>query len=281
MPGDLHTHSTFSDGSIKAEMLPIMASRMGMSYLSIADHDTLRSVRYAYEYPVQHGVNLIPATELTAFDFRNDCRIHMLCYWPDLDCPELAAHCELMAARRNKVCVQSARELEEMFPQFRAEDALRLSTDGGVLYKATIMRVLCEYGLADGIYKDTYKSLFSRGCGRVLHNPEYQPIEEVLDIIHKARGVAIFAHPSVYKSMQSVRELVAQGRIDGIEVDHPRNTEEDKKELRQLALDNDLIITGGTDFHGLNSNIPRPLGMCQTQDDQILRIAELARSRKG
>ncbi len=279
MPGDLHTHSTFSDGSIQAEMLPIMASRMGMTYLSIADHDTMHSVRYAYEYPFQHGVSLIPCTELTAYDFKNDCRIHMLCYWPDLNCPELAAHCQLMADRRNKVCRQSAKELEEIFPYFKAEDAIKLAA-GGVLYKSTIMRVLCEYGLADGIYNETYKSLFSRSSGRVLHNPEYQSIDEVLELIKKARGVAVFAHPSVYKSMQAVRELVAQGRIDGIEVEHPRNTEEDKAELRQLALDNDLIITGGTDFHGLNSNVPRPLGMCQTPDDQIRRIAELARSRK-
>lgn len=280
MPGDMHTHSTFSDGSIKAAMLPIMASRIGLSYLSISDHDSMHSVRYAYDYPVQHGVHLVPCTELTAYDFKRHGRIHLLCYWPDPECPELQAHCQLMADRRNKVCTQSARELEELFPQFRAEDALRLSTDGGVLYKATIMQVLCEYGLADGIYKETYKKLFSRESGRVLHNPEYQSVDEVLEVIHKAKGVVIFAHPSVYKSMDTVRELVADKRIDGIEIEHPRNTEEDKKELRKLALDNDLIITGGTDFHGLNSNIPRPLGMCLTEDDQIARIKALADSRK-
>lgn len=280
MPGDLHTHSTFSDGSVRAGLLPRLAARAGLSYLSISDHDSMHSVRYAYANPIQEGVNLIPATELTAYDFARKSRVHLLCYWPDPDCAELAAHCELMAARRNKVCTQSARELEELYPQFRLEDALALAQDGGVLYKATLMRVLLEYGLADGIYKETYDSLFGAQCGRVLHNPEYQTVDEVLHIIQKARGVTVFAHPSVYNSMELVRELAEAGRIDGVEIEHPRNAEADKQELRLLAQKYDLIVTGGTDFHGLNSNKPRRLGLCRCPDDQILRIAALARRRK-
>ena len=52
MPGDLHTHSTFSDGSVKAEMLPFYAARAGLTSLAISDHDSLLSVRYAHQNPV-------------------------------------------------------------------------------------------------------------------------------------------------------------------------------------------------------------------------------------
>ena len=56
MPGDLHSHSTFSDGSVPIGRLPLMASRLGIGTLAVSDHDTLLSVRYAYDHPVQEGV---------------------------------------------------------------------------------------------------------------------------------------------------------------------------------------------------------------------------------
>ena len=81
MPGDLHTHTTFSDGSTPADKLPFLAACAGMTHLAISDHDSIRSVRYAYAHPVQNGVHLIPATELTAYDYERAHRVHLLCYW--------------------------------------------------------------------------------------------------------------------------------------------------------------------------------------------------------
>lgn len=65
MPGDLHTHTTFSDGSTPADKLPFLAACAGMTHLAISDHDSIESVRYAHDHPLQNGVHLIPATELT------------------------------------------------------------------------------------------------------------------------------------------------------------------------------------------------------------------------
>jgi predicted metal-dependent phosphoesterase TrpH len=77
MPGDLHTHTTFSDGSTPADKLPFLAACAGMTHLAISDHDSIRSVRYAYAHPVQNGVHLIPATELTAYDYERAHRLHL------------------------------------------------------------------------------------------------------------------------------------------------------------------------------------------------------------
>ena len=60
LPGDLHTHTTFSDGSNPIALLPLLASRLGLSTLAISDHDTTRSIEYAEAHPVQDGVTLIP-----------------------------------------------------------------------------------------------------------------------------------------------------------------------------------------------------------------------------
>ena len=281
MAGDLHTHTTWSDGALPASLLPKLAARAGLDWLAITDHDSLLPVEYACEHPAAEGVSLIPATELTAYDFDRGRQVHILCYWPDKDCPELAAHCHTMAARRNAVCTQSAKELEEIYPQFRLEDARRLAdAGGGVLFKSTLMRVLYEYGLADGIYQQDYKALFGKKGGRVLHDPEYEPVDKVLAVIKAARGVAVFAHPSVYNSMELVAELAAAGRIDGVEIEHPRNTPEDKEILRRLAGEYGLVTTGGTDFHGLHAGKTRPLGTCRATDEEIGRLNALAREKK-
>ncbi|HIV44258.1 MAG TPA: PHP domain-containing protein [Candidatus Faecalibacterium avium] len=277
MPGDLHNHSTCSDGSVPIHRLPLMAARAGLDTMAISDHDTLHSVRYCYEHPVQDGVRLIPATELTGYDYERQHRVHLLCYWPQ-DCPQLRAHCDIMRQRRNQCCLQSARELEAIYPQFTTEQALEYARDSGVLYKSGIMQALHELGLADSIYGEVYHRLFGwQPRGTVLHSPEYFPVEQVIATARAARAVLVFAHPTVYKSMPLVRRLAAEGQLDGIEIDHPRNSEEDKEECRQLCRKYGLIVTGGTDFHGSNSAHPRPVGTCVTQDDQIERINALAK----
>lgn len=281
MPGDLHNHSTCSDGSVPIHRLPVLAARVGLDTMAISDHDTLLSVQYGYDHPVQDGVRLIPAAELTGYDYERSHRVHLLAYWPDPDCPALKRHCDIMRQRRNECTLQSARELEELFPQFRTEQALEYAKDSGVLYKSGIMQALCELGLAQGIYGERYHELFGwNPRGKILHSPEYPPVREVLETARASGAVVVFAHPTVYKSMPLLRQLVKEEAIDGIEIDHPSNSPEDRAECIALCEQYGLIRTGGTDFHGSNHKKVYPVGTCTTADDQIARIEELARKRK-
>ena len=281
MPGDLHNHSTCSDGSVPIHRLPLMAARVGLDTMAISDHDTLLSVQYCCDHPMQDGVRLIPATELTGYDYERQHRVHLLTFWPDPECPELKAHCDIMRQRRNECTLQSAREIEALYPQFRTEQALKYAKDSGVLFKSGIMQALHELGLCDGVYTELYHKLFGwNPRGIVLHSPEYLPVQDVLATAKASGAVVVFAHPTVYKSMPLVRELVKEGMIDGIEVEHPRNSPEDKAECAALCAQYGLIHTGGTDFHGANHAHPYPVGTCITTDDQIARIEELAHKRK-
>ena len=281
MPGDLHNHSTCSDGSVPIHRLPLMAARVGLDAMAISDHDTLLSVQYCCDHPMQDGVRLIPATELTGYDYERQHRVHLLTFWPDPECPELKAHCDIMRQRRNECTLQSAREIEALYPQFRTEQALEYAKDSGVLFKSGIMQALHELGLCDGVYTELYHKLFGwNPRGIVLHSPEYLPVQDVLATAKASGAVVVFAHPTVYKSMPLVRELVKEGMIDGIEVEHPRNSPEDKAECAALCAQYGLIHTGGTDFHGANHAHPHPVGTCITTDDQIARIEELAHKRK-
>ena len=282
MPGDLHTHTTYSDGSTPVAKLPYLARCAGMSHLAISDHDSIQSVRYAYAHPVQDGVHLIPATELTAYDFAREHRVHLLCYYPD-DCKALADFSAMMATRRRQAVLQSCAELEQLCPQFRTEEALELCKNSDTLYKTHVMQVLLQYALADSMYGDTYRALFSLKPvrGKILHNPAYESVDTVLALAKQCRAVVVLAHPSVYHSMELAQELIQAGRIDGVEIDHPRNTPEDKAQLTAWAQQYELIVTGGTDYHGMNSAHPRPVGAFSTRDEEIARLNDLAKARKA
>ncbi|NCC07901.1 MAG: PHP domain-containing protein [Clostridia bacterium] len=274
MAGDLHTHTNFSDASSDIETLPLLAARAGMTHLAVSDHDTVLAINYANEHKTQNGVQLIPAVELTGFDAAQGERVHILCYYPRVT-KELVSFCALMAQRRNEAVGKSLAEIEQLYPQFKREDALKYAQKSGVLFKTCAIRVLFDYACTDGIYKDLYKQLFGKN-GTVLHNPAYESVADVLKMARGTGGVIVIAHPSVYHSMPLVRRLAASGEIDGVEINHPRNTAEDKKELAEIAKKYNLIVTGGSDFHGMYSAKPNPLGSFTTDDENIARIQKLA-----
>lgn len=279
MNGDLHTHSTFSDGSTPIEQLPRLAARAGLGWLAVSDHDTLRSAEFAYAHPEREGVRLIPAVELSARDTARGRRVHILCYWPDTSCPQLRHYCDYMAAERVEAGRRNAEDLARLEPRFDPAWAEPLSRTSGIPFKAHLMDAMCEAGLAESIYGARYQELF--GKNGPIHNPcRYDSVDQVLDTIRAAGGVAVLAHPSVYRSMELAAELAAAGRIDGLEIDHPRNTSEDKEALRGLAARYDLLVTGGTDFHGRYAGTLRPIGSCTAPEETIQRIEALARSRK-
>ena len=280
MPGDLHNHSTCSYCSLLIHRLPLMAARAGLDTMAISDHDTLLSVNYCYEHPVQDGVRLLPATELTGYDHEHKHRVHLLCYFPDPESRELKEHCDILRQRRNECGLQSAKEIEALYPQFRTEQALEYAKDSGVLFKSGIMEALHQLGLCDAVYGKLYSYLFGwEPRGVVLHQVKYPSVQEVIATAKAAGAVLVFAHPTVYKSMPLVRQLAKEGIIDGIEVEHPRNSPEDRAECAALCEQYGLIHTGGTDFHGANHKVPHPVGTCTTADDQVARILELAHKR--
>ena len=259
-----------------------MAARAGLDTMAISDHDTLLSVNYCNEHPVQDGVRLLPATELTGYDHEHKHRVHLLCYFPNPESRELKEHCDILRQRRNECGLQSAKEIEALYPQFRTEQALEYAKDSGVLFKSGIMEALHQLGLCDAVYGKLYSYLFGwEPRGVVLHQVKYPSVQEVIATAKAAGAVLVFAHPTVYKSMPLVRQLAKEGIIDGIEVEHPRNSPEDRAECAALCEQYGLIHTGGTDFHGANHKVPHPVGTCTTADDQVARILELAHKRRG
>ena len=270
MIGDLHCHSKLSDGSTSLEDIVFYAKRAGLDALAITDHDTLSGASRAQVLGKRYGITVIPGVEISTFDPDTQRRVHILCYLP-LKPDRLAGLLSRTLEQRRISGEQMIQKVSRLYPVTR-EHILRYAAASNSIYKVHIMQALLDLGYDTSIYGQLYAQLFSDSGGSCLVKTVYPSLEEVLQTVKQAHGIAVFAHPSVYRSMELVRRLAPSGFIDGIEVYHPRNTREDQQEL----------LTGGTDFHGsYASRRANPLATCVTDEENLKGIFELHRKRSG
>lgn len=271
MIGDLHCHSKLSDGSTGLDDIVFYAKRAGLDALAITDHDTMSGVPRAEILGRRYGLTILPGVEISTFDEDTGRRVHILCYLPQKP-DALAGLLNRTLEERRRSGEKMIENVSRLYPVTR-EHILRYAAASNSIYKVHIMQALLDLGYDTTVYGALYQQLFSDRTGSCIEKTVYPKLDEVLQTIRQARGVAVFAHPSVYRSMELVRRLAPSGWIDGIEVYHPRNTPEDQKELLDLCRQHNLIVTGGTDFHGSNcSRKANPLGSAITDEENLKKI---------
>lgn len=253
--GDLHCHTKLSDGSEGIEDVIALAKRIGLDFISLTDHDTMASFSRSRILADRYGINVIPGVEFSAYDEVRNRKVHILCYLP-LKPDRLEGLCIRANESRKKAGNEMAKLVMKKYP-ITAESITKYSSSSNCIYKQHIMRALFDAGYTTSIYGELFQELFNRETGSCLVSYRYPNVYEVLSAIHEAGGVTVMAHPSVYHSMDLLRELVDQNLLDGIEVYHPRNTEEDRAACLALAEEKGLLVTGGSDFHGMYSSTNR------------------------
>ncbi len=137
------------------------------------------------------------------------------------------------------------------------------------LFKQHIMHALIDAGYADEFFGDIFHQLFSANGGKAYVKVEYPEVHDVIEQIHRAGGLAVLAHPGEYDSYDLLESLSASRMIDGVEVWHPRNKEGDEQRFAEIAREYGLVMTGGTDFHGMYTKNPLPVGTCTAPDGQV------------
>lgn len=273
MIGDLHCHTKLSDGSMGIEELVAYAKRMGLDFLSITDHDTMAGVKRASVLCNRYGISLIPGVELSVSDTSRNRRAHILCYLPDKTVL-LDSLCSKIIASRSKAGQKMALEVMKYYP-IVIENILKFSQGSLCIYKQHIMCALMEAGYTNEMYGDLFKDLFDTKNGRVYEPVEYPEVETALKIAKASGAIAVLAHPGVYSSFELAEEMAEKKLISGIELNHPKNTSDDKKRILELCDKYDLITTGGTDFHGMFAKRPNPIATCMATDEQISALFAL------
>ncbi|MBP3271557.1 MAG: PHP domain-containing protein [Ruminococcus sp.] len=275
MIGDLHCHTTLSDGSLGIEEVILQAKRMELDYLAITDHDTLSSSNRAQILGERYGINIIPAVELSAWDKTRNEKVHILCYAPQKP-DRLEGLCLKSCSIRTECAKDMINKVMERYPI--PQDAVRVYTKGSKsIFKQHIMRALVNYGYATELYGEVNDKLFSYPDGECLVTREYPDVNFVLDLIHSSKGVAVMAHPYLFNNgnPKLLDELIEKGKLDGIEVFHFSADSAKQKELLEKCKQHGLIATGGSDFHGLYNSIPTHIGSRFTDDENMKKLLDL------
>jgi predicted metal-dependent phosphoesterase TrpH len=97
----------------------------------------------------------------------------------------------------------------------------------------------------------------------------------VLDLIHSAKGVAVMAHPVMFNNTELLLELIEAGKLDGIEAYHYSATPTQQQKLVDIAKEHDLIVTGGSDFHGLYNETMTHIGSMTTDKENLDKLFKL------
>ena len=273
MPSDLHTHTIFSDGSYSPEELVAMAKNIGLVYFAITDHDTVDGVKYLYENGIysDRGIKFIPGVEFSANNADHD--IHIVGYNIDIYNGALSDMINEISEARWTRFSEIIKNLQDKKYNIREADVLQVAGSSRSIGRFHIARALVKKGEFKTIREAFEKML---GKDKPAYAPRYFPeVEEIVDVIHQAGGQAVLAHPKLVEDDSLVENLCT--KIDGIEAFYPGHQEQDIQLYLNLAEKFNLLVVGGSDFHGVTSRFVDALGEFTVADDIAKKIYDLGK----
>ncbi len=273
MKADLHCHSVYSDGSVSVPELLRYAFIFGLDCIALTDHDTMDGVVQAVEYGEKYGVLVIPGAECSCFDKERNRPVHILCYNPK-DKASFEAEIAKTLRKRRKQKLAVIEKLSNIYPIALSDIAPYLK-DSACIYECHIIQALADMGYTNTVCGELMNSLLKKG-GSCYVPTDYSDVREICKVINECGGTAVIAHPEQYDSIELTRELSQKNLISGVEVYHPRNSENTRKKLLDIAGEYELLVTGGSDFHGRFTENPHTLGFCTADEESVLRLLSKA-----
>jgi len=266
---DLHTHSTFSDGTNTIEENVRLAVDRGLDGIAVTDHDTTGGLDQARTAADGSGLDVIPGLEFSAeYDGSS---LHVLAYWVD---PANAALVDELGRltdtrfRRGELMVEKLQELGYDIDFAR----VRSIAGDDLIARPHVAQAMVEAGIVA-----TEREAFDRYISDdgVAYVPKHalDPIE-ALTLIRDAGGACVLAHPAMWKGQGSVPDALiegmAEGGMAGLEVDHPDHRPEQRAYYRHMAERLDLVPTGSSDCHG--ARYGHRMGCDTTPRERVLEL---------
>ncbi len=249
MKVDFHLHTWCSDGALAPVELLAAVRAQGVEWFAVTDHDTCAGWRALRGAP-----GLIPGVEATSSHDHRE--IHVVGLGID---PEHQALTSLLA----EICALRERRISALIARLPTSVSRGLTLDevrdhrpgaGLALSRNHLARALVQRG---GV--PTYRAAFDLHLAdehvRDPDLPSFPPLAEVCRVLRAAGGVAILAHPGMYREVKVIEELMAQG-CDGLEVEHPNLDATLGATMRSRAKEAGWLQSVGTDTHVLGSRRP-------------------------
>ena len=258
MTVDLHIHTTASDGRLSPVEIITAAMEAGLSHIAITDHDTVDGLLEL----MNSGVTL-PSTlsVIAGIELSSDLpewEVHILGYNIDIHNQKLQNQLQLLIAHRHERTQQMIGKLHELGYVITYQQVVKLAEKATAIGRPHIGKALVEQG-----YFPNVSEAFTQLIGK--NGPAYVPHykltpSQVIALIKEANGIPVLAHPGLIKNDEIVMEIIHLG-IQGLEVYHPTHSEAEIRKYLTMANNHRLLITGGSDFHGISGRFPETLGV--------------------
>jgi predicted metal-dependent phosphoesterase TrpH len=248
---DLHVHSNASDGTFTPTSLVEYAIQKNLSAFALTDHDTVAGIDEAIKAAASYKLQVIPGVELSTDYNHHD--VHILGLFIDYKNPlfldKLKELNHIREKRNDAMCALFQKEgfdisMDQMIKKF----------GDTVMTRAHFARYLLDKGDVSSM-EEAFDKYLSAGCPCYVPKRKCTPAEAI-EIIQKANGFPILAHPLLYHlTMDELEQLILQLKasgLKGIEAIYSLNENQDEANMLALAKKHNLIITGGSDFHGEN-----------------------------
>lgn len=270
MAADLHCHTKLSDGSVGIEDLIVIAQKSGIDTIAITDHDCLAGTVRGQVIGKRYGVNVITAVEISSFDQEAGKKVHIISYLADAP-DRLEGICKKTSVARKRAGQIMMLKVAARFP-ITNDFIINHASGSTNLYKQHIMHALMDAGYTDTIFGELYDALFSpESETNVLAPTKYPSVQETIDEIHGAGGIAILAHPGKFDNFEEIDKYVQMG-LDGVEVWCPENTPEQTEMLQADCKKKKLLMTGGSNFHGIYGGHTVTVGSYSTPQEHLDKL---------
>jgi predicted metal-dependent phosphoesterase TrpH len=282
---DLHTHSAISDGTDTVPALVRAARAAGLTVIALTDHDTMAGVAGAQQEGRELGLAVLRGMELSTHVIQAGKRVsvHLLGYGCSPVEPVLAGWlAEVRQGRRTRV-PRTLELLAGLGVELSEADVAAHAARATTLGRPHIADALVAKGYVADRAQAFRDYLAEDGPAYVAH-PTPQ-LSQAVRLIDRAGGVAVLAHPwgrgtrNVLTPL-AIANLVGSHGLFGLEADHVDHSEADRRELRQLAHELGLIVTGSSDYHGTGKTA-NPLGVFTTAAEVYQTITDAITERGG
>ncbi|MCK4613378.1 MAG: PHP domain-containing protein, partial [Thermoplasmata archaeon] len=231
-----------------------LASSQGLRAIAITDHDTILGIPEALKEGRRSGMEVIPGTELSIeYVLPNNGHIHILGLFIDLEAEALNKGLAWLRKKREERTPKILGILREQGMDIPVNEVNEIAGKGAV-GRPHIARLMLKKGYASSI-NDAFERYLKKGA--VAYVPkEKLGLEQAVNLIREAKGIPIFAHPfTLNLSFPELDELLIGLKdigLRGIEAFYSTHSKEQTKGYLELAEKHDLLVSGGTDFHGEN-----------------------------
>nr|WP_300004522.1 PHP domain-containing protein [Tissierella sp.] len=271
MKFDLHVHTNYSDGNFTPSEVVDLAFKRGLNGIAISDHDTVLGVSEAIDRATNYKeFKVIPGIELGCI--YADEEVHILGYFIDYNSENLLKSTDTL--RKNRVLrgKKIIDKLKNLNIDITYDEVQALSKDD-FIGRVHIAKVLVNKDYVKSISEAFELFLNKDAPAYVLR--ETLSIKESINLINKAKGIAVLAHPGILKNKNEIINYCIEQGIQGIECIHSKHSVDDSVYFKRIALENNLLVTAGSDCHGQIINDDLLLGKYSIDELELSKLEEM------